>query len=132
MTDRDVLGELVQGRTTPQPPHGMRDRALAAAMAALRRGESRRDVWTRLRSSTVLRLAWATVVIALLIGHLALSLPSQRVPEANQPVLVVAGAEMGSELAELVDLPLVGGAYAPKMDATTIRPQIERRSNHGI
>jgi len=130
MSHRDVVHKLVEGMDTPPPPPELRDRALAAV--AMPWGESRSDVWTRLRSSTAVQLAWAASVIALLIGHLVLSLPSRRLPQPRQPVLVVAGAAAGSELAGLVDLPLVAGEYTPSLDATTIGSEIERSTNHGI
>jgi len=56
-------------------PAELRAPTLAAAREVLARGRQRLDRWTRLVESRVARLAWATAVIALVLGHLVLSAP---------------------------------------------------------
>jgi len=92
---------LPDGLQPPAPSVELRRPALAAARAAMNGGRAR-DRWLRLWTSRPLRVAWATVVVGLIVGNLALD---RTVRRATAPVLLsAAGSPDLGELAEIVTL----------------------------
>lgn len=61
----------------PGPPPGLRRIIMDSARQALAQPPAR-DFWTALWEDRILRLAWAGCVVALLAGHLVLSIQSRR------------------------------------------------------
>ncbi len=126
MTLRDPMAELLRGLEPPQPPSGLRRRALTAAQ--LRR-EIPSDPWFRLWSSPTWRIVWVASVLILLAGHLILSLPDRQSAKVQQTTLVIVGAATQGELAELVDLPRLDIDHLPRLDDVTVRSVLERNTN---
>jgi len=67
-----TVERLLDGLAPPSPPPELRSRVLAAARSGAR-AEPVADVWTRIRENPWLRLIWAVSVVALILGHLALT-----------------------------------------------------------
>jgi hypothetical protein len=89
------------GLDTPTPSPDLRRRTLTEARLALARSR-RPDIWERLWSSRGLRLAWATSLAALIVGHVLLSssVVPEATPPANRPSLTATlDPELRAELA---------------------------------
>lgn len=72
--DRDPIVErMIEGLEPPQPPPGLRAKALAAARGRIAAGAAP-DVWSRIWSHRGLRIAWAASVVLLLAGHVLVTL----------------------------------------------------------
>jgi hypothetical protein len=110
--DREIRDRVLGGLRTPEPPRELDSRVLREATAALAR-RSRRDVWTRLWESRPLRVAWATVALALLAANAVL--PGRRHPEsvsAAGPPASMAPRE-ANELRAVARLPRIDLATLP-------------------
>lgn len=101
------------GLRVPEPPAGLRERVLDRARAEFAHSVPR-DPWSRVWSSRPLRLAWAAMVVALLVANLVVYLPAGRTPPEVSPPLAfgVAGAGF-DEIAELADLPRIASDPSP-------------------
>jgi hypothetical protein len=97
--DRIDRDRLLLGMSPPTPPPELRKRVLAAAGSRAARLE-RPDLWARIWASRGLRLGWASAVLLLSAGHLALSLR----PDAGvtTPRALLAAHHAGHQL--LIDL----------------------------
>ncbi len=105
-------------------PPGLRARALAAARAARRSGETV-DLWTRIWANRPLRLAWVSCMVAVLLAHLALSLrpaPGAEPGPAVGGAYLVASTVPDDELRTLVELPDIALDTLPSFDSPTIDP----------
>jgi hypothetical protein len=94
---------LLAALSPPVPPSRLRRRTLAAARAAATGAGRAPDVWNRLWASRPVRLAWAVAVVALAIGHLAVSGRAPRSPAENAVPVAMIAMERG-ELAEVADV----------------------------
>jgi len=88
------------------PPEELRGKTLAAAEAAFQK-QPTPDLWSRLWWSQPIRLAWATTVVLILVGHVIIT------PTPSPPVRSADGWVAGSisefdvEIQEIVDLPRI-------------------------
>jgi hypothetical protein len=109
----------------PEPAPDLRRRTLAAARKALGRAEQP-DLWTRLFSSSAVRLAWAASVAALLFGHVVVSGDLATTPTG--PALPVRAAAIASE--ELAEVAAVGRLTVAlpgfEVSAATLRRAVPR------
>ncbi len=105
----DRVDVLFDGLTPPGPDARLRARVLASARAGTP-ARPVRDVWTKIWENRWLRVAWATSVIALLVGHGVL-LPRQ----SGSSSTVMAEARADEELAELVRLVRIEIAASPNL-----------------
>lgn len=95
---------IFPGLEPPGPPDPLRDRVLQAAQQALDSSPAT-DIWTRLWQSRLLRLAWGTCVLVLIVGNVALP-PRPRLAIGTETMLLARLAEdADSELAEIARLP---------------------------
>ena len=94
---------LFSALTPPAPPSDLRRRVLAAARTAASIAAHGPDVWDRLWTSRPARLAWAVAVVALAIGHLAVSGRAPRSPAENAVPVATIATDRG-ELAEVADV----------------------------
>jgi hypothetical protein len=65
------------------------------------------DVWTRLWSSRPLRMAWAVVVSALVLAHVAVTLRPSPPAGVDRLEVAVSADRLAGELAEIADLPRI-------------------------
>jgi hypothetical protein len=101
--NRPQIPGRLGGLQPVRAPADLRQRAIAAARAALRRQPERTDPWSRIRCSRGLRWAWATAVAVLVVGHLVLSI-SPRNSGGAPPFDRQRVAEVGPEVEPLVRL----------------------------
>ena len=93
---------LADGLQPPAPPAELRRRALNEARAAMN-SDRAADPWLRLWTSRPLRVAWAAVVVGLIVGNLlvgadvGLSPPGPALPA----IAAAGGSDELSEVAEL-------------------------------
>lgn len=123
MTHDDPLRELLSGLEAPAPPRELQARALAAAGRALAQA-STWDLWERICESRPVRLAWATGVLALVGGHLALSL-ARHFSSATPPSAVMVRTELSTEVAAIATLPsinLAAVSWEPEANAVPADP----------
>ncbi len=113
----DTLERLLAGLEPAKPPDDLRSRALAAARTAMAREVEQVDLWSRLWASQPLRLTWATAVVALIAGHVVLSLPNRAPKAPPDAPFLVAGIFHEKELAELARLPQILSDRLPRMDS---------------
>jgi hypothetical protein len=73
MSHDDPVRTVLAGLRPPAPPPEVEARVLAAAGRALRQRRAP-DAWGRAWRSRPLRVAWVTALLALLAGHVLLSL----------------------------------------------------------
>ncbi len=101
MNDKETLACLLGGLVPPEPPGELHGEVMQAAVAALAR-EAPRDLWTRLWESRPLRLAWAAVVLLLLLGNLV-------APRATSTFRMrgIAPAAAADELDSIARLPRI-------------------------
>ncbi len=100
---------LLEGLERPAPPPELEARTLATASRAL--GEpALPDLWERLWSSHALRLAWATAVLALAAGHVALSAYQAA---AARPTTSASRPEVPPEVARIAALPPINLSTVP-------------------
>lgn len=124
MTRDDRIGSMLSGLEPVAPPEELKTRTLAAASRALAEPPMP-DLWERLWASRPLRLAWATSMLALLGGHLLLSV-SQRLATPPPPELA-AGAGLPAELATIATLPSIDpAAVSWEADADAVPPARSR------
>ncbi|MGV8040342.1 MAG: hypothetical protein AB2L07_09765 [Thermoanaerobaculaceae bacterium] len=109
MNPDDPVRTLLGGLERPAPPAELEGRTLAAAARALAE-RTAPDLWERLWSNHVLRLAWATAVLALAAGHVALSV-YQRV--ATRPAATATRPELPPEVARIAALPPIDLSNLP-------------------
>ena len=88
----------------PEPPAELRDRAVSAAAAALAIDRTC-DVWTRMWTSSSLRLAWTAAVLTLLVANVAVTLRSRPSPGTEGARVSTSAARLPAELAEIANLP---------------------------
>ena len=123
MTHDDPLRELLSGLEAPTTPQELEARALAAAGRAL--GEpATQDPWERLATNRRLRLAWATSVLVLVGGHLALSL-AQYLHSGPPRSVMVGRPGLSAELATIAALPSINPAtvsWEPDANAVPADP----------
>jgi hypothetical protein len=113
----DTLERLLAGLEPAMPPDDLRSRALAAARTAMAREVERVDLWSQLWSSQPLRLAWATTMVALIAGHVMLSVPNRTPKTAPDAPFLVAGIFHEKELADLARLPRIVANQLPRLDS---------------
>ena len=105
MSHDDPVLELLQGLAPPAPPPELEGITLADAGSALRQRRTP-DAWERAWASRPLRVAWMTALVALIAGHVLLSL-------RPDPVAVASGARavgrdrLPAEIATMADLPRI-------------------------
>lgn len=102
----DELHALLTPLEPPDPPPGLRERTVRAVTAALRE-PAPLDPWDRLWLSRRLRAAWATSVLALLAGHVLVSLHSRTAATTMAGAASAIAAE---------DPELRGPASLPRID----------------
>lgn len=118
---RDELNPLA-GLRPITPPVEMRARTLAAAHEALARGSQPRDRWTWIVENRAVRLAWAASVIALLLGHLALSAPDG--PTSPPTRLTPRFADRSApEVIELATLTAIDAGALPSLGSPRRRKE---------
>ncbi len=78
--------DLLNGLEPPQPPAGLRARALAAARQRMAETPAP-DPWSMIWHHGGLRLAWAAAVVLLLAGHVLVSPDLRAAITPNPPVL---------------------------------------------
>jgi hypothetical protein len=103
--------ELFRGRRPPAPPEGLRRRALDAARSHSL--VARPSPWQRLWEQPGLRLAWVATVVALVAGHVALSVPDAATDPPLAPKIRVASASLDASTAPLVALDRIDGRHLP-------------------
>jgi hypothetical protein len=104
--DHEELTRLLAAIGEPEPPRGLRGRAVAGAEAAWRRPAAA-DPWRRLWESRPLRIAWVAAVVLLVGANLALRTGSRVGPPAP-PAAAAAQERAGTkELQAVVELPQV-------------------------
>lgn len=109
MKPDDPVRTLLDGLERPAPPPELEGRTLAAASRAL--GEpALPDLWERLWSSHGLRLVWATAVLALAAGHVALSVYQS---VATRPAASASRPELPPEVARIAALPPINLSTVP-------------------
>ena len=99
----DPIRALLSDLEAAAPPPWLGGRVLAAAGRALA-APAERGPWQRLSASRPLRLAWATCVAVLLVGHLALGI-HRRADAASRHLETAARPGAGAELAAIAALP---------------------------
>lgn len=109
MNPDDPVRTLLGGLERPAPPPELEGRTLAAAAQALAEPPVP-DLWERLWSSHALRLAWATALLALTAGHVALS-AYQSV--AMRPAASASRPELPPEVARIAALPPIDLSNLP-------------------
>ncbi|HXV77343.1 MAG TPA: hypothetical protein VD788_13575 [Candidatus Polarisedimenticolaceae bacterium] len=92
------------------PPAALRDRALAAARAALATRPASPDVWTRVARNRAVRFGWAAVVAALALAHVVVSLPKPATRARAAVVSPRLGSGSAPELAPLVRMAAIDPA----------------------
>jgi hypothetical protein len=86
----------------PEPSPELRARILVAARRAMAgRGEIA-DPWIRIWRSRPVRLGWAAILVALVLGHVLVGVAERSVPAPARVGLV--GEATDTELAEVVEL----------------------------
>ena len=138
--DPDPLRHLLDGLAPPPPPAPLESRVLRAAREAMERDRSR-DGWARAWESPVWRLAWAATLVALIAGHVGLSLRSPAGPGVAGAPATAPSPAAGGELAAVDGLlrldidarPLVGivheqPAEAPVPRRTNPRDEIDKET----
>ncbi len=103
MQHDDLVHALLHGLERPAPPPELEARTLAAAGAALRVSREA-DFWELVWSSRPLRLLWATSLLVLLAGHVALSVRAALAGGAP-PAAAPSRGDLPPEVARLTDLP---------------------------
>ena len=95
--------DLFAGFSSPPPPASLRDRVLFQARTT--RPEPEPRALDRFWSSRALRTGWAALVLALLLGHAALSLGGPNSPTAGRGDPAVRAADLGLDEGVLPSLP---------------------------
>lgn len=103
MTDNE--NHMFPGLEPPELPDDLPTLVLARAHAALRAPIRRADLWSRIRSSRGLQLAWATSVAALCVANLVLGGWMTPRPEAVPHAPATAVSTLEPEIESIVDLP---------------------------
>jgi hypothetical protein len=94
--DRDEIADgLFDGLAPPDLPPELRARVLAAAGTETA-VEPIADVWTRIWENRWLRMIWATSVVALIVGHVAL------IPRQSSSPVVTAEFRVDDGFAEFL------------------------------
>jgi hypothetical protein len=106
MNDRHENDALFLGLGPPAPPPELRSEVLGEAIQLLGR-EARPALWERLWANRGLRLAWATAVVALVVGHLLVTPRAGEIGTPEAAGAQVAAIGMDHELAEIASLPRV-------------------------
>lgn len=113
---RDPVMKLLSSLETPEPPASLRSSALSRAAQAWAQ-PANPDRWRQIWESRPLRLAWATVVVALVAAHFTLpSRPGHHLTPAPLPE-AAASVALDQELQEVVRLPRLRETYVA-MEAT--------------
>lgn len=81
-----MVERLFEDFEPPQPPPGLRSKALDAARDRFA-AEQSPDMWSRLWNHRGLRLAWAASVVLLLAAHVMTSSPGFGLPGTAEPAL---------------------------------------------
>jgi hypothetical protein len=111
MTEVDPLS----GLTPVRPGTELREPVLGAARNALATRGAERTAWERMWRSRPLRLGWAVACLALVAGHLVLTLRQER-PRAEPARPLVATIPAPSpELREAL--------YLPPVERLTVNPE---------
>ena len=114
MTDQRQDTETILATLEPPgPPVALRDRVLRRAGAALDRPPAQ-DPWARIYVSRPLRVAWAGMVLVLVVANVLLPRANRRSRES----FVEGAAGRPPELREVVDVPRLREAYV-SFDAFT-------------
>lgn len=111
--DAARIGRL-DGLRVPEPPTELRDQAVSAAEAALAI-ERTTDVWSRLWTSSALRLAWTTAVLALLLANVTATLLSRPPAGTEGERVSTSVARLPAELAEIVNLPPIDSGVLTRL-----------------
>jgi len=122
VTRDDHLRVMLSGLEPVAPPRELEARTLAAARRALAEPPTL-DLWERMWASRPLRLAWATSVLAILGGHLLLSLAQWLA--AAPPTAIAAQSELLAEVATIATLPSIDPAtvsWEPDADVVPAAP----------
>jgi hypothetical protein len=109
MSDRRDTEAKLGRFTIPDPGELVRARALAAGREAFAK-QVAPDIWERIWSSPIFRLAWTAVVLLLLAGHLVL----RGGPGAAVATPRYVERMLGSD----ADEELVAGLVLPSLDRT--------------
>jgi len=100
----------IRGFTPPAVPGDLREKALAAARAALT-ASPRPDVWARLAASRAARLAWAASVTILAAANVLV--PRSAPPAPSAPATL---ARQEPELAAIARLPRIDENSLPPLE----------------
>lgn len=103
---------LFRGLEPPAVPAHLREDVLAAAHAAFATAPPPPDVWARLVSSRVARLAWAASVAALAVANVLL--PRNAQPPA--PYAAFSAEAPDPEIASITRLPRVDEHALPALE----------------
>ncbi len=112
------IAPLFPDLDVPAPPPELRAQVLDRAWQAL--SDPTPDPWGDLWKSWSARFCWACCVVALLVGHLAISYPRPHPSHGMLARMAIAGDE---ELAEVISLP------ALQMDARSSWGSASRPGN---
>ena len=104
--DHEKIARLLAAIEEPEPPRGLRGRALAGASAAGARKPAV-DAWRRLWESRPLRLAWAVAVVLLLAANVIIRTGSPSHPRTAAPVAASKEHEDSRELQAIIELPRI-------------------------
>jgi hypothetical protein len=126
--DHDV-DRLLGPLQAPDPPSELRARSVEAASKVLAE-TVKTDVWTRLWRNRPLRLVWATSVLALLAGHLLVTLDHRTVKAAAQTPPTQAAPTQDPDLRAIAALPRIDLDAAPIEGGRTAPPS--HRSTNAV
>lgn len=93
----------LRGLRPASPPAALRGQVLASARQALSNRSASRDLWARIVASRIVRLAWAAAVVALVLAHVAISLP-RRVAGSRSAAVPILASTAEPDLLEDVRL----------------------------
>jgi hypothetical protein len=123
--DRDeITGRLFDDLAPPAPPSELRSRVLAAARTVAAE-EMTADLWTRIWENRWLRVIWATSVVALVVGHVAL------VPHRPSTPLLTAEMYLDEGMAEFLRPIRIEASATPKVGRAGEKAGRLVEPNHG-
>ena len=132
MSINDRVERLLDGLEPPTPPPELERRVVMRAAAALAEPVET-DPWRRVWQSRPLRLAWATAVLALVVGHLAVTIKGNTPRPASS--WAEARAEQWRAVGELPRIspraitwePVAGGSGHTRVPLVARSPEKETR-----
>jgi hypothetical protein len=103
MNDEPTRESGFEGLEAVRPPAELRSRTMAAARAALAVSD-REPIWARMVRSRGLRAVWAATVIALVLAHVAISLPEPASRPARNDVTPLLASTTDPDVIALISM----------------------------